>query len=460
MTKGWMLGTVIAAAGTVASAQSVKVVEESSCESVVGTCETGAMLSIDPYIELGEQGAMLRLVTTIQPQDGEYRVRLASPGAGSVPAATASSRGTVETRMTLITTVGDDSYRIEVKGDQVKAFVNDRPVPENRIVRKGGKIHLMGEDGAVLCTMEAALPSAPSVVTARQAPSAPTAMAPSAAWVTQASEPPKVMLGVTMSQVDEATREANDLHADAILIDNVIEGLPASKAGIRKSDVIVRIEEKTPASQEALRTLLRERKPGEKLGVTVLRGGRERQVVIELEPYDAEKLMSLTTSMPDIGAWHSVAPADEARAALEKALSRLRASDLPTETRKQVEDARRALEEAMRNLELQIHTNPLGRTGGGAHGGDVRVFGGDPGQFFTIPVPDSGELNRLREENVRLRAQLDEMRAQFGAAEQWRRQVEEQHRRTTGGAGEDRLERLNTRLDRLEQMIEKLVRER
>ncbi len=93
---------------------------------------------------------------------------------------------------------------------------------------------------------------------------------------------PKVMLGVTFSEVGE--------DEDGIVIDSVIEGLPADNAGIKEGDVILKVGDKEVLGNGTFRMMLRDFKPDEKVDMTILRDGQRRTVTVVLEAYDAEKL--------------------------------------------------------------------------------------------------------------------------------------------------------------------------
>lgn len=102
---------------------------------------------------------------------------------------------------------------------------------------------------------------------------------------------PPVMLGVTLGDAGGALRAHLGLGEDepAILIESVIEGLPADKAGLEKYDVVVG----TDAGEiegATLTPILRELEPGDVLELDVIRRGRARTVTVELEAYDGEAL--------------------------------------------------------------------------------------------------------------------------------------------------------------------------
>ena len=104
-------------------------------------------------------------------------------------------------------------------------------------------------------------------------------------------EAPKVMLGITMDQPDETLAE--QLHVDAeevTVLLNVNEDTPAAKAGLQKHDIVVAIDGKSPASPQAIREALKDKEPGESVTMSVISGGKTKEVTVKLEAFDPRKL--------------------------------------------------------------------------------------------------------------------------------------------------------------------------
>jgi serine protease DegQ len=85
---------------------------------------------------------------------------------------------------------------------------------------------------------------------------------------------------------DQVTREvAAQLGLDraaGVLVLEVGDGTPAAAAGIRPGDVLVRIDDKPVDTVEDFFGELRRRRPGDKVRITLIRGGREQQVTATL----------------------------------------------------------------------------------------------------------------------------------------------------------------------------------
>lgn len=102
---------------------------------------------------------------------------------------------------------------------------------------------------------------------------------------------PKVMLGVTLAEPEEGLRKHLQIvPGNGTVITQVIEGLPASKAGIEALDVIVQIEGAEGAGPEQVREAIGRKSPGDSMKITINRGGEEREVVVALEAFDDSRL--------------------------------------------------------------------------------------------------------------------------------------------------------------------------
>ena len=85
---------------------------------------------------------------------------------------------------------------------------------------------------------------------------------------------PVAFLGVTTTDNTSGTTGAT--------IAEVTEGSPAADAGLRAGDVIVAVEDETVSGAASLGRLIGEHAPGSKVGLTVVREGREQKVVATL----------------------------------------------------------------------------------------------------------------------------------------------------------------------------------
>lgn len=107
---------------------------------------------------------------------------------------------------------------------------------------------------------------------------------------------PRVMMGVTMSEPsEELAHQAGIDPEEATVITGVTKDLPAAKAGLKKYDIVVKVDGETPADEGTIREKLREKNAGDQLKFEVLRKGERQEVTITLEEYDSERLNAWTT---------------------------------------------------------------------------------------------------------------------------------------------------------------------
>ena len=87
----------------------------------------------------------------------------------------------------------------------------------------------------------------------------------------------RAILGVTMSAItDEKAKELKLFSPNGVYIEEVLEGGAADKAGIRKGDVLVKVESTAITSPSSLQEKVSSYNPGDKAAVTVIRGGDEK----------------------------------------------------------------------------------------------------------------------------------------------------------------------------------------
>jgi len=117
----------------------------------------------------------------------------------------------------------------------------------------------------------------------------------------QVAAPPKVMLGINLGEPSKILRKHLKLDDDvhAILVESVIDGLPAQKAGLEDYDVIVSIDGSDQADGETLHKVLSKKDPGDTMNLVVLRGGDRVKLKVKLAAYDAKALGATITYFSD-----------------------------------------------------------------------------------------------------------------------------------------------------------------
>lgn len=337
--------------------------------------------------------------------------------------------------MKMIESGPEGNYSLTIENDKVRAEVNGKPVPQDHIRRSKDKVEILGDDGQVLKTfnigqndgnvLQLGTPHAPRAprnrAEAPKPPAPPPALSPDVAQTLRLISPqvvlPPVMLGVTMSDDD-----------DGVELDSVIEGLPAEKAGLEEGDIITAADGKSKIDQAKLRAILREKKPGDEIKLTVKHDDKTREVTVKLDAYDPKRLHlngnTMVVTSPD---WR-----DALKKHLEQLKEELAAKNVDIEQLRK--SAQEHLDQALAELE-QAHVqlrgwmnsddNEMTRRFEEAFGRlreFPRVVSPDGGNTFVVPTPnapqpartDDRKLDRVMEQLDRLNHRLDEIEKRVG----------------------------------------------
>ncbi len=257
-----------------------------------------------------------------------------------------------ESRMVIIQKENDDEYKVEIKDDKVKAWVNGDRVPRKQLKVTDKQIRILDEDGETIAEFGRGMDMVFSGNVGLGGNAIRLFAQPGKGdnedtivwehgehgdWEDLGgnrfmflgdgdgemvfpgdgkegmkmfrvdSDPPPVMVGINMGSLDSDDDDLYDLldehdldDDEVIQIVNVIDGLPADEAGLREGDVIVRLDGEWGATPEKLRDMLMEKEPGDELEIAVVRNGRFREFEVELGAYNAEKLRSFTITMDNI----------------------------------------------------------------------------------------------------------------------------------------------------------------
>jgi serine protease Do len=134
---------------------------------------------------------------------------------------------------------------------------------------------------------------ASGTATAPTPPTPPTA--PSAA---ESASPSKGWLGVYSQERTDDLRDGLDYKGDGVLIDGVVDGSPAEKAGIKKGDVLVRFNGQAIDSPDELQNAVRAAKGGAKIEVELVRAGKTMKVSPTLDSRPTRMSMTWSDDAP------------------------------------------------------------------------------------------------------------------------------------------------------------------
>jgi serine protease Do len=128
------------------------------------------------------------------------------------------------------------------------------------------------------------------------APTPPTPpAAPSAA---ESTSPSKGWLGIYSQELTDDLRDGLDYKGDGVLIDGVVDGSPAEKAGIKKGDVLVRFNGQAIDSPDELQNAVRSAKGGSKIEVELVRAGKTLKVSPTLDSRPTRMSMTWSDEAP------------------------------------------------------------------------------------------------------------------------------------------------------------------
>ncbi|MFW5812881.1 MAG: DegQ family serine endoprotease [Fibrobacterota bacterium] len=104
-------------------------------------------------------------------------------------------------------------------------------------------------------------------------------------------------IGVTVQDIDSDLQEALDLKGrGGVLVGDVYKDEPAHKAGMKRGDVILRVNGKEVGTANQLRNVVASIRPGKQVPVTILRDEREVTLKMKIAKRDGEKIGELAGS--------------------------------------------------------------------------------------------------------------------------------------------------------------------
>lgn len=420
------------------------------------------------------------------------------------PAPAGGGAGRVHEIQTVVMRDGGHEVKVVRENDDLDVYLDGRKAPRQLIMEFDRGLKVLNGDGEVVATVFTAgggvdvrpgdAEGSPRLVVqqlgAAEAPPAPPAPPEPVrgrwrADVEPAPERPRVMLGVTMSDLTEPLARRFGLEPGrAILLSKVAPDLPAGRAGLLADDVIVEIEGDRPATRELLTKVLRQRRPGQTVELEVVRRGEALEIVVELERYDRERLNEAfgDSTSDAIRRFDFDFGREQELAELRNKMARMsaRAAELAAEqARAQGVEARelaeemamvsRSMAELAERLAVESAKPPApapnwfelqggGGAGGRGLGGVVRINPGNGAPFFVRPWGED-EAEEFEHAMDSLREALEDSFESEDFARIIREALEDRAE-AFGGLGDrhhELLERLEVEADvRLESLFEQL----
>jgi hypothetical protein len=182
----------------------------------------------------------------------------------------------------------EHTYELKMDGGEFIIKLDGKEVPENQLIQKENVFIILSEDGKALHEFKIGSHVENRVPRITAKPTQFTKHG-DAQFVAVVSEP-KVMLGIYTDEPSDSLREHLGIKGDAILVERVIEGLSADKAGIKDKDIIVSIDGSDGLSPAGLTKLLSKHEPGDEIKIVLLRKGEKMKLNTKLFAYDAQAL--------------------------------------------------------------------------------------------------------------------------------------------------------------------------
>jgi len=213
----------------------------------------------------------------------------------SVRAGTGSRVQRIETReATISSDSGSESIRVTVEDGKVRVWKDGVELKAGQFELLDGKLTLDGEGRA----WAGGLRIVPRVNAGEDAQTLliePGEFMPQArfAFSDEAGEAPKVMIGVHLGDAHPALVRHLQLDpGTCTMLTGVVEGLSADEAGLKPYDVIVEVEGSESADAASIRKVIGEKEPGDEIELVVIQAGKRKAIKVPVLPYDAQRLSS------------------------------------------------------------------------------------------------------------------------------------------------------------------------
>jgi len=97
-------------------------------------------------------------------------------------------------------------------------------------------------------------------------------------------------MGVFPRDLDDDRREALSFEGEGILVEDVVDGSPAKKAGIKPGDIITGIDDDEVEDEANFRSIIRSHEPGDEVTVHIVRDGKKQDISFKLGKRNASSV--------------------------------------------------------------------------------------------------------------------------------------------------------------------------
>lgn len=171
----------------------------------------------------------------------------------------------------------------------MKAMLDGKEVPQDRIRRTGDRVEILDERGEVI--RSAVVSIGPGGATSMSRTS--TSAAPAAA------APARPMLGVTLEETGEPLVKHLRLKPGrTTLLTSIMPDSPAAKGGLETFDVVTAIGDRDDASPDSIREFLAGAKVGDRVRLAIVRAGEKREAKVTLEAMSDAMSARIATGVP------------------------------------------------------------------------------------------------------------------------------------------------------------------
>lgn len=360
----------------------------------------------------------------------------------------------VRTTMKFSQVQNGTTYALTIEDGERSATINGMPIPKDQVREVGKTVEILDPAGNVLTTFNVGdvfvepkfLNNGRNLPIERGRRGAggfnrfDLAPLPGLGAIEQPAPP--VMLGITMSAQD-----------GGVVVDRVVPGLPAERAGLKEGDIILRFDGKLVDSPEGLRAALMDKKAGSQVPILISRDGKQLDLKAELTAFNANQLGVNDQAAMVVRPFMDQAEEsmEEAKRAVEAALEKVKAID----TEKIRKDVEEALNKALASVEAaqsgareqgQRWVDMLNR------GPGMRMLMGDGDEQRMFIMPEGADNQQLR----------DMIQEQLRMFQNQNREFNQLEQRNLEGQGDsaramDRMtEQMERMMDRMERLEERL----